>query len=58
MWWCCRGRGGVVVTPPPVHFSSSINKTKYLMILGMNKSLKPEFIIKLNKNKLRNACCH
>jgi hypothetical protein len=35
----------------------TINKTKYLMILGIHKSIKIEFIIKLNKDKLGNACC-
>jgi len=35
-----------------------INKTKYLMNLGIHKSIKTEFIIKLNENKLGNACCH
>jgi hypothetical protein len=41
---------------PPVYITyTSINKTKYLMILGIPKSIKIEFIIKLNEDKLRNA---
>ena len=34
------------------------NKTKYLIILGIHKSIKTEFIIKLNEDKLGNACCY
>ena len=49
--------GGAVAVAPAFHFRPSINKTKYLTILGIHKSIKSEFIIKLNKDKLRNACC-
>jgi hypothetical protein len=35
----------------------SINKTKYLVILGIHKSIKTEFIIQLNEDKMGNACC-
>ena len=34
------------------------NKTKYLIILGIHKSIKTEFIIKLNEDKLWNAGCY
>jgi len=41
-----------------LHLHKSKNKTKYLMILEIHKSIKSEFRIKLNKAKLENAWCH
>ena len=38
--------------------SKTINKTKYLFILGIHKSIKIEFMIKVNEDKLGNACCY
>jgi len=38
--------------------STTINKTKYLIIVGIHKSIKTEFIIKVNEDKLGNACCY
>jgi len=38
--------------------STTINKTKYLIILGIHKPIKTEFIIKVNENKLGNAGCY
>ena len=38
--------------------STTINKIKYLIILGIHKPIKTEFIIKVNEDKLWNSCCY
>jgi len=40
--------GALTVPRTHLHLHKSINKTKYLIILGIHKSIKTEFIIKLN----------
>ena len=52
------GGGGGDGTHSRNNDCTSKNKTKYLIILGIHKSIKTEFIIKLNEDKLWNACCY